>query len=159
MGPKNKHHLVEPTDIDSGWLNLFAILNSFFQFFVFGIFSARWASPVSSTVFISMRCSLWCAAMVSTWSGAAGVPDGPLSLNYDLAFLDDYPLAICNDGSPAAYYFHRGTDPTRYGTCLVHAISMPSQCRLRFDPPHCTRTSVAPPRLPFYLKGRGHGCC
>lgn len=46
-------------------------------------------------------------------------PDGPLSLGFDLTFLSltDHPTAVCNDGSPAAYYIHKGTDPTRW---VVH---------------------------------------
>lgn len=45
--------------------------------------------------------------------------DGPISLGFDLKFLDiaKYPLAVCNDGTPAAYYVHRGADPSRW---LVH---------------------------------------
>ena len=46
----------------------------------------------------------------------SAVPDGPLSLGYELRFLDlaKYPLAVCNDGSPAAYYMHKGTKATRF---------------------------------------------
>jgi len=43
-------------------------------------------------------------------------PDGPISLGYELRFLDaeKFPLAVCNDGSPAAYYFYRGGDATQW---------------------------------------------
>eukprot|EP00658_Telonema_sp_P-2_P032363 TRINITY_DN23986_c0_g1_i2.p1 TRINITY_DN23986_c0_g1~~TRINITY_DN23986_c0_g1_i2.p1 ORF type:complete len:331 (+),score=62.52 TRINITY_DN23986_c0_g1_i2:96-1088(+) len=34
--------------------------------------------------------------------------DGPISLGYQLKFVDTtkHPLAVCNDGTPAAYYLH-----------------------------------------------------
>ena len=40
---------------------------------------------------------------------------GPLALGYQLVFLNTtiHPLAVCNDGSSAAYYIHRG-DPSRW---------------------------------------------
>lgn len=40
------------------------------------------------------------------------IPDGPFDLGYTLRFVDvsAHPLAVCNDGSPAAYYIHKGED-------------------------------------------------
>ena len=40
------------------------------------------------------------------------VGQGPKELDYELRFLDaaTHPLAVCNDGSQAAYYYHKGTD-------------------------------------------------
>lgn len=50
-------------------------------------------------------------------AGAQPTPpaDGPLTLGYELKFLDTtvHPLAVCNDGTPAAFYLHRG-DPTQW---------------------------------------------
>ena len=44
---------------------------------------------------------------------------GPKELDYKLRFVDTakHPLAVCNDGSPAAYYFYKGEDSTRW---VVH---------------------------------------
>merc|ERR1712096_20837 len=40
-------------------------------------------------------------------------PDGPADNGYKLKFIDTkaHPLAVCNDGSPGAYYVHDGTAP------------------------------------------------
>ena len=41
----------------------------------------------------------------------AATKDGPLDNGYKLKFIDTrkHPLAVCNDGSPGAYYIHDGT--------------------------------------------------
>jgi hypothetical protein len=43
------------------------------------------------------------------------IPAGPLSLGYELKFVDTkvHPHAVCNDGTPAAYYIYR-SDPTQW---------------------------------------------
>lgn len=47
-------------------------------------------------------------------ASAAPAPDGPISLGYQLRYLGSHPLAVCNDGSPGAYYFYKGTDPSQW---------------------------------------------
>jgi len=51
---------------------------------------------------------------------AATQRDGPLDNNYKLKFIDTakHPLAVCNDGSPGAYYVHDGTCPRK--TFVIH---------------------------------------
>lgn len=48
------------------------------------------------------------------WQGAAGpnyyAGDSTLSLQ----FLTSYPGAVCNDGSPAGYYYRQGSDPNLF---------------------------------------------
>lgn len=55
---------------------------------------------------------LACARSVAAWQGAAG-PNYYLGDNeLSIASLAAYPNAVCNDGSPAAYYYSQGTDPS-----------------------------------------------
>jgi hypothetical protein len=55
-------------------------------------------------------------SLVGHVAGQSG--DGPKSLGYELKFVDTklHPLAVCNDGSPAAYYLYKG-DPSAW---VVH---------------------------------------
>jgi len=44
---------------------------------------------------------------------AQGMAGGPGLNSWEPRFLEDYPLAICNDGSPAAYYYRPGMAQSR----------------------------------------------
>ena len=59
---------------------------------------------------ISTSCTILAAALVG--GATSDERRGPISLGYELRFVDTtiHPLAVCNDGSPAAYYLHKGTD-------------------------------------------------
>jgi hypothetical protein len=59
-----------------------------------------------------MTIAMQFALLACAAAAAAAQPEGPTSLNYSLRFVDlsAHPLAVCNDGSPAAYYVHRRTD-------------------------------------------------
>ena len=50
----------------------------------------------------------------------AATKDGPLDNGYKLKFIDTrkHPLAVCNDGSPGAYYVHDGDCPHK--TFVIH---------------------------------------
>lgn len=49
-------------------------------------------------------------ALLSLGARAFGQANGPNTLGYELKFVDTakHPLAVCNDGSAAAYYLHKG---------------------------------------------------
>ena len=59
---------------------------------------------------------MWLHVLAVAAAAAAVQPNGPVSLNYTLHFVDTaaHPLAVCNDGSPAAYYVYRGSAPSRW---------------------------------------------
>ena len=44
-------------------------------------------------------------------AASRALDNGPKALGYELRFLDTtrHPLAVCNDGSPAAYYLYKGS--------------------------------------------------
>ena len=49
--------------------------------------------------------------LAALFAAAQGQQNGPRSLGYELRFVDTeaHPLAVCNDGSPAAYYYYKGS--------------------------------------------------
>ncbi|KAH8098265.1 pectin acetylesterase [Aureococcus anophagefferens] len=49
--------------------------------------------------------------LATLFAAAQGQQNGPRSLGYELCFVDTeaHPLAVCNDGSPAAYYYYKGS--------------------------------------------------
>lgn len=59
------------------------------------------------------RQRLFVSACLLARARAGDYPDGPIDNKYELKFIDTakHPLAVCNDGSPAAYYVHVGDCP------------------------------------------------